>query len=114
SIKPAGVEEKNKKSMLTRAPGIFPVPGMSRMYNMDMGDMESIAPFVGGMMAQGMGGLDQPGQLNATDDSTNMVELAVYGMISLYQRYPPKQEPPADATASTAGVPGVAPAAAPK
>jgi hypothetical protein len=61
-----------------------------------------------GMPGTRMPGMQMPGSMASpgegeSDEPTNLVELAVYGLASLYERYPAKPEaPPADANAPTA------------
>ena len=56
------------------------------------------------------GGYGQPGVSAAEEQEWDLIELSIYGVASLYERYPPKQ-PKADGAAASAGT--TAPAAGP-
>jgi hypothetical protein len=77
-----------------------------------------MVPGMPGMMLPGMGSrgfLGTAGMGEEAEDDMNLVELAVYGIASLYERFPPKKEQaaPADPAAPPAATPPAAPPAAP-
>jgi hypothetical protein len=65
-----------------------------------------MAPPGGGGVMPPPGGFGSPVLNSADDTDPNLVELAVYGIAALYERFPPK--PPAE----QAGAPGATPPAA--
>jgi len=62
-------------------------------------------------MGRGLGNVFAGPNTEEDPEEMNLVEVAIYGLASLYERYPPK--PPAPAEGETAATPGAAPAAAP-
>ena len=76
-------------------------PGMANMAAM-MNQMKSRMTMRGGMNMGGMGPMGPPSAPGASpaasydsiepEEETNLVELAFYGIASLYERYPPKKE----------------------
>jgi hypothetical protein len=65
---------------------------------------------------EGLNPNDPNAQQAGADQTANLVELSVYGLVSLYETYPPKA-PPAEAGAVPGapadGAPGAPPAGAP-
>lgn len=112
SIKPPVVSDPNTPVNFNYSTEDRPPPGMS--FSMSgvsapTGDEPGGVSAAGGRMppmpSAPMGG-DQTAIMAGSDESANVVELAIYGIGSLYQRYPPKppegSTPAADAGAAPA------------
>lgn len=100
SVKPA-IQESTGGGTGTMA-GQPPSLGGGRSRG-DTGSADGVGEATIGAGGPGMGVPRVPGGMgtdpgstavNFADDSSNLVELAVYGIASMYQKYPPKSEPP--------------------
>jgi hypothetical protein len=107
SIKPPVVAD-DKKTDFSYNPGERGIPGRSASFGGDGG-----LPMGGTMPVPGIGQDQSLYNLNVNDESANVVELAVYGVASLYQRYPPKL-PDAATPDAAGGKPAATPATTPK
>ncbi len=112
SIKPI-VDERNKRALVRTGSDSYPMAGVGRSWNMDT---ESYDSFSAGSFGQTpgiipgiTGNIDPGSMLNPAEETANVVELAIYGIASLYQKYPPR---PPEPEAPAAGAEGAAPAAA--